>query len=120
MEKKTFSFDKIVRDNIEQILIQKGMCVHLKEAVDQATCMGYFKKKLLEEATEVTTAVQQEEYIEELADCLEAYIYCTRRNKYKGQPPPPLNYFLEEDIFPIFSKNSAQMGYQHPIEHDRQ
>lgn len=71
MQKKTFQFDKLVRDLIVDRMIKNGTDVRMKPLNDPKDLMLYFKKKLLEEAHEVQASQTVGELTEELADVLE-------------------------------------------------
>lgn len=68
--RKTFKFDKLIRDKIYKKMVDAGIDVQLKKISDEVL-LDYFKAKMLEEATEVVDAESKDELIEELADCLE-------------------------------------------------
>jgi diadenosine tetraphosphate (Ap4A) HIT family hydrolase/predicted house-cleaning noncanonical NTP pyrophosphatase (MazG superfamily) len=67
---KRFKVEKLIRDNLPDILEKKGVTFH-KRTLDQDAYIASLKDKLLEEAEEVTHAKNAEELTEELADVLE-------------------------------------------------
>ncbi len=70
--KKTFKFDKLIRDNFYQkILKDNNVSFKLKNLSNNEELLDYFKLKITEEANEVAGADSKEHLIEELADCLE-------------------------------------------------
>lgn len=71
MPLRRFAFRKLVRDNIPDILKEKGMTPYTKTLTpDLATV--WLKAKLVEEADEATRANSREKMKEELADVFEA------------------------------------------------
>lgn len=69
--RKTFKFDKLIRDKLYKKMVDAGIEVQLKEVCDEQVLLNHFKAKMLEEASEVSNADSESELIEELADCLE-------------------------------------------------
>lgn len=68
---KSYSFKKIVRDNIISLLEGAGVKVHRLPIESENQRLRLYKQKLLEEAQEVCQCQSQDELLEELADCLE-------------------------------------------------
>lgn len=69
--KKTFKFDKLIRDRAYEMMRDAGVEMKLKENISEEEVVSYYKKKVLEEAQEVVDAKDREELVEEMADCLE-------------------------------------------------
>lgn len=70
MAKKTFIFNKLVRDKIHQMLFDEGCTVNNRELVGQEL-LAALKNKLIEEAYEVMHSKSIEDLKEELADLQE-------------------------------------------------
>ena len=70
MAKRTFKFDKLIRDKILDTMHSTGYTVHDKKLTG-AELVAALKNKLLEEAHEVAQAKSLEELKEELADLQE-------------------------------------------------
>lgn len=67
---KTIKYNKLVRDNIPDIITASGKeCDY--DILDDRDYVVKLKEKLIEEAREVVTAVDTDEIIRELADVLE-------------------------------------------------
>ncbi|MFK8040454.1 MAG: hypothetical protein AB8B67_03890 [Rickettsiaceae bacterium] len=69
--RKTFKFNKIIRDRLSLIMSQNGVDVAVKSDISHHDLIKYFKEKILEEANEVKDATNKEEMIDELADLVE-------------------------------------------------
>lgn len=69
-QKHRFKFDKLIRDNLPEILKTKDVFVS-HTSLGHEDCVAELKKKLLEEGMEVGTATSSEEIREELGDVLE-------------------------------------------------
>ena len=67
---RAFKFDKLVRDNIERILLDKNIIVYGHRMHDDEY-LTKLRAKLLEETEEVLEAKLDVEIIEEVADVLE-------------------------------------------------
>jgi len=70
MAKRTFKFDKLIRDKILDMMHSTGYIVHDKKLTGKELIEA-LKNKLLEEAHEVVQAKSVEELKEELADLQE-------------------------------------------------
>lgn len=70
MAKKSFKFDKLIRDKILDMMLTTNCIVHDKK-LESAELVAALKNKLLEEAHEVVATKSVEELKEELADLLE-------------------------------------------------
>ena len=71
MKKYTFRLNKLVRDKIEQELLDNNIEVKIAPLNTPQDIIHFFKAKLLEEAEEVVNAPTVEETVQELVDCLE-------------------------------------------------
>ncbi len=71
MPLRRFSFRKLVRDNIPDILKEKGMKPHIQPLTPELATV-WLKAKLVEEADEATRATSRDKVKEELADVFEA------------------------------------------------
>lgn len=69
--KKTFIFNKIIRDKCVKQMLDAGVLVKLKKNSSKKELLVFFKNKIVEEANELFNACSKEEMIEELADLLE-------------------------------------------------
>jgi predicted house-cleaning noncanonical NTP pyrophosphatase (MazG superfamily) len=69
--KKTFKFDKLIRDKLHKRMVDIGIDVTLKYPLCKDELIHYFKNKVLEEAQEVVDAQSRCDMIEELADLTE-------------------------------------------------
>ena len=67
---RKFKFDKLIRDNMYKKMLKNGAQVICKPTKSKEI-LSYYKAKLQEEAGEVNSAVNQQELLEELGDCLE-------------------------------------------------
>lgn len=70
MSLKRFKVEKLIRDNLPDIMRKKGIGIH-ERFMDEEEFLVKLKDKLLEEAAEVKNAQNLEELIEELGDMLE-------------------------------------------------
>lgn len=70
MTLKRFKVEKLIRDNLPDILRKSGIALNEK-TLDQTEFITQLKNKLQEEAEEVNHAQNEKELIEELADVLE-------------------------------------------------
>ena len=68
-----FKVDKLIRDNIPNMLSKKRIRFNLK-TLDKNEYIEHLNHKLLEEVTEVLNSKNKEECIEELADVLEVFL----------------------------------------------
>jgi predicted house-cleaning noncanonical NTP pyrophosphatase (MazG superfamily) len=69
--KTTFKFDKLIRDKAFETMCNAGVDINLKDGLSVKEVVGYYKKKIVEEAQEVKSAESIGNLLEELADCLE-------------------------------------------------
>lgn len=67
---RRFTFDKLVRDKIPEMLRSKG-CEFQERYVEKEEYLPMLKLKLLEEVSELQQATETNEIIEEVADILE-------------------------------------------------
>jgi len=67
---RKFKFEKIVRDLIPEMMIQKGAKLNVKN-LEKKDVIFFLKEKLLEELQEVNEACDNVSLIEELADLYE-------------------------------------------------
>ncbi len=68
---RKFAFNKLIRDKMYDSIVSKGAKIKLTEIKTKSELVFCFKKKLLEEVYEVSTAQTDEDLLEELADCVE-------------------------------------------------
>ncbi|AZL16351.1 nucleoside triphosphate pyrophosphohydrolase [Rickettsiales endosymbiont of Stachyamoeba lipophora] len=73
-QKYTFIFNKLVRDNIPEIMETLGAEL-ISKTLSPDDYISKLKSKLLEESTEVLKSQSKEELIEEIADVFEV-LYC--------------------------------------------
>lgn len=71
MAVRTFAFNKLIRDKMYEDIENKGAQIKLVEIKTKSDLVRCFKKKLLEEVFEVNEAQNDEDLLEELADCIE-------------------------------------------------
>ena len=88
-------YNKLVRDNIPNIIAKDGNKICVIERLSDADIMKYLYNKLLEEANEVI----QDKNIEELADVLEVVFAIA--NKYG---------YTEEDVLEVMDKKRDERG----------
>lgn len=72
-------FNKLVRDNIKDIIENKGEIAYTK-VLDDEEYKNELNKKLLEEASEVINSKTKDELIEELADLSEVILAIAKSN----------------------------------------
>lgn len=72
-------FNKLVRDNIKDIIENKGEVTYTK-VLDDEEYKKELNEKLLEEASEVINSKTKEELIEELADLSEVILAISKAN----------------------------------------
>lgn len=72
-------FNKLVRDNIKDIIEKNGEITYTK-VLDDEEYKKELNKKLLEEASEVINSKTKEELIEELADLSEVILAIAKSN----------------------------------------
>ena len=89
-------YNKLVRDNIPNIIAKDGNKICVIERLTDEEVMKYLYDKLLEEANEVV----QDRNIEELADVLEVVFAIA--NKY--------GYTEEEDVLEVMDKKREERG----------
>jgi predicted house-cleaning noncanonical NTP pyrophosphatase (MazG superfamily) len=65
-------YNKLVRDNIPSIIANDNLAVYTR-VLDDGEYLTELKKKLIEEATEVSLAESSEELLKELADVKEVF-----------------------------------------------
>lgn len=70
MTYRRFKVDKLIRDNLPEMMRDQGIEVH-EEVMDDCQYIYALKQKLLEEAEEVAQASDPEDLLEELADAME-------------------------------------------------
>ncbi len=63
-------YDKLIRDNIPEILVQKNIQAEIRTLTDDEF-VNYVKKKIVEEAQEIQEAQSHEEILKECADVVE-------------------------------------------------
>ena len=68
---KCFKVEKLIRDKIPILLKSKGILIHTEVIKEDQEFISKLKDKLLEEAGEVSEALNADELCEELADVLE-------------------------------------------------
>ncbi len=69
--KKTYKFDKLIRDRIYTKMLNQNSVVRLKQISKQSQLLYYYKTKLVEESNEASFAQSEEGLVEELADIVE-------------------------------------------------
>lgn len=74
----TFKFNKIVRDQTPEKLIEQGFSIKTRPLPKEEKAIA-LKEKLLEEAQEVRLAQTESELIEELGDVLEVIVAISRQ-----------------------------------------
>jgi diadenosine tetraphosphate (Ap4A) HIT family hydrolase/predicted house-cleaning noncanonical NTP pyrophosphatase (MazG superfamily) len=79
MTYKRFLIDKLVRDNIPELLQQKAVIVQ-ENTLSDAQFVESLTRKLEEEVQEVKNSQNREELIEELADLLEVILSLTKQS----------------------------------------
>ena len=72
--------NKLVRDNIPQIIVKSGKSFKIK-ILDQKNYQIELKKKLIEESSELLKTTSKSEMINELADIYEVLDYILIENK---------------------------------------
>lgn len=70
MAVKSFKMNKLIRDQIPNLMLAKGIVMHNK-VLDKEEFIQKLKDKLLEECQEVNESQTSDELLEELADVLE-------------------------------------------------
>lgn len=70
MAHKRFKIDKLIRDNLPEVMRKLGIRVH-EQIMDEKEYIKSLKDKLLEEVHEIIAAAPGEDLLEELADGIE-------------------------------------------------
>lgn len=70
MTYRRFQVDKLIRDNLPELMRDQGIRVH-EEVMDSCQYIDALKAKLFEEAEEIRQTSNPDELVEELADALE-------------------------------------------------
>jgi len=63
--------EKLIRDKIPDLIEADGETRNIRRFEDKDELLGFVRKKILEEALEVTEAVSRDDITEELGDLLE-------------------------------------------------
>ena len=70
MSMRRFRVEKLIRDNLPNLMREKGIVVD-ERYMEDAECILRLKEKLIEEAREAAESSCEQELVEELADILE-------------------------------------------------